>query len=114
MSSTATIALYAKELKLSTFSNYQKVIRQATEQSWSYEEFLCKMLFREVVSRKEKQIARRIKVARFPLQKTLDEFDFKALPHVEEALVWQLAAGEFTEHRENIAMIGNPGTGKPI
>jgi DNA replication protein DnaC len=69
------------------------------------------MLSREAASRKEKQIAWRIKLARFPLKKTLDEFDFKALPHVEEALVWQLAAGEFIERRENIAMIGNPGTG---
>jgi len=112
VSSPKNIALYAKELKLATFLEYQKVVRQATERGWSYEEFLCELLSREAASRKESQIARRIKAARFPLQKTLDEFDFKTLPHVEEALVWQLATGEFIERRENITMIGNPGTGK--
>jgi len=70
------------------------------------------MLAREAASRKERQIARRVKLACFPFQKTLEEFKFEALPHVQEALAWELAAGEFIKRRENIVMIGNPGTGK--
>lgn len=112
MSNPATIALYAKELKLSTFADFQQLVRQATDHGWSYEEFLGEMLSREAIVRKERQVARRIKAARFPLKKTLDEFDFKVLPHVEEALLWQLATCEFIERRENITMIGNPGSGK--
>lgn len=111
MSNSATIALYAKELKLTTFADYQPVLRQAAEQGWGYEEFLHQMLLREVASKRESQLLRRIKVARFPLYKTLDEFEFKNLPHVKEALIWQLATGEFIERRENVVMIGNPGTG---
>lgn len=112
MSNPATIALYAKELKLSSFADFQQVVRQATDHGWSYEEFLGQMLSREAIARKERQVARRIKAARFPLKKTLDEFDFEVLPHVEEALLWQLATCEFIERRENITMIGNPGSGK--
>jgi DNA replication protein DnaC len=112
LNQAAAIPLYAKELKLPTFANYPAVIRQATDQGWGYEEFLAAMLAREAANRKERQIARRVKLARFPFQKTLEEFKFEALPHVQEALVWELAAGEFIKRRENIVMIGNPGTGK--
>src|SRR5690606_2057374 len=67
---------------------------------------------REVEQRQLNQQARRMRAARFPLKKSLDDFDFKNLPHVEEAVVWQLATGEFIDRHENIIMIGNPGTGK--
>lgn len=112
MNGTKSIALYAKELKLPTFVDYQTVIRQATENGWGYEEFLWQMLAREAAKRRENQITRLIKRARFPLKKTLDEFKFEHLPYLEEALVSQLATGSFIEKRENIVMIGNPGTGK--
>jgi DNA replication protein DnaC len=46
------------------------------------------------------------------VKKSLDDFDFKHLLHVEEALIWQLATGEFIDKHENIIAIGNPGTGK--
>ncbi|MBC7343332.1 MAG: ATP-binding protein [Clostridia bacterium] len=112
MSKVPAVALYAKELKLSTFVDCQPVIRQATAEGWGYEEFLGEMLSREAASRKERQVQRRIKLARFPFQKTLEEFKFEALPHVEEAQVLELSAGEFIKRRENVVMIGNPGTGK--
>lgn len=112
MSGSYSIPLYAKELRLPTFADYKPLVRQAGENGWGYEEFLCQMLAREVASRKENQIRRLIKKARFPLIKTLDEFEFDRLPQLEEALVRQLATGSFIEQRENIVMIGNPGGGK--
>ena len=69
MNGTKSIALYAKELKLPTFADYQTVIRQATENGWGYEEFLWQMLAREAAKRRENQIARLIKRARFPAEK---------------------------------------------
>ncbi|NHM28619.1 ATP-binding protein [Desulfofundulus sp. TPOSR] len=108
MSTPQSIALLARELKLSTFADYQQVLRLAAEKGLGYEEFLHEMLTREVSVRKENQVKKRIRDARFPLVKTLDEFKFDALPHVKEALVWQLATGEFIQCRENIVMIGNP------
>ena len=62
--------------------------------------------------RQQNQQVRRIRAARFPVKKSLDDFDFKQLLHVEEALIWQLATGEFIDKHENIIAIGNPGTGK--
>jgi DNA replication protein DnaC len=106
------IKLHAKQLKLPTLSRYEEVLRQAEEQGWAYEQFLCELMSREVEQRQLNQQARRMRAARFPLKKSLDDFDFKNLPHVEEAVVWQLATGEFIDRHENIIMIGNPGTGK--
>ena len=106
------IKLHAKQLKLPTVSRYEEVLRQAEEQGWGYEQFLCELMSREVEQRQLNQQVRRMRAARFPLKKSLDDFDFKNLPHVEEAVVWQLATGEFIDRHENIIMIGNPGTGK--
>jgi DNA replication protein DnaC len=73
---------------------------------------LAELLEREIANRLENQRKKRIKAARFPLKKSLDNFDFQRLPNVEEAAVWQLATGDFIGRHENIIMIGNPGTGK--
>ena len=55
---------------------------------------------------------RRIKAARFPAVKTLDSFDFEALPSLNKALVMELARSEYVERRDNIIALGNSGTGK--
>jgi len=106
------VELYAKQLKLPGFNEYHEVIRQATTNGLSYEDFLVELMSREVARRKDNQLKRMIKKARFPVTKTLDEFKFEHLPHVEEAIVFELASGEFIDKMENIVMIGPPGTGK--
>ncbi|MGB4503402.1 MAG: IS21-like element helper ATPase IstB [Syntrophaceticus sp.] len=110
--STELIKIYAKELKLPTLVQYEDVLRQAEDRGYSYEQFLQVLLEREVEQRQQNQQIRRIRAARFPVKKSLDDFDFKQLLHVEEALIWQLATGEFIDKHENIIAIGNPGTGK--
>ena len=57
-------------------------------------------------------VDRRIKAARFPAVKTLDSFDFEALPSLNKALVMELARSEYVERRDNIIALGNSGTGK--
>jgi len=99
-------------LKLPTLTSYEELLRQAQQDGWGYEQFLCEVLQKEVAQRIENQQNRRIKAARFPLVKSLDQFQFDNLPSVPEALVWQLATGEFVDRQENVIMIGNPGTGK--
>ena len=106
------IKAYAKELKLPTVGHYEEVLRTVQDQGWGYEQFLCEILAREIAQRQENQLRRRVRLARFPLNKSLDEFRFNNLPNVQEAVVWELASGEFVQKRENIIMIGNPGTGK--
>lgn len=106
------IKLYAKQLKLPTLVNCEDLLRQASEDGWSYDRLLAEALLREINQRSENQHKRRLRAARFPLAKSLDTFNFANLPNLKEALVWQLASGEFIDRRENIIMIGNPGTGK--
>jgi DNA replication protein DnaC len=104
------IALYAKQLKIPTFTQYQELLRQ--QEQLGYEDFLIAMMKQELASRSANQQKRRIKQAGFSGEKTLEEFDFKRLRHVEEAYVYQLASCDFIRNRQNVLMIGNPGSGK--
>src|SRR4051794_20129134 len=58
-------------------------------------------------------VERRIKAAKFPTVKSLDSFDFAALPSLNKALVMELARSEYVTRRENVIAVGNSGTGKP-
>ena len=57
-------------------------------------------------------VERRIRAARFPSVKSLDSFDFPAIPSVNKALVMELARCEYVQRRENVIAVGNSGTGK--
>jgi DNA replication protein DnaC len=57
-------------------------------------------------------IERRIKAAKFPATKSLDSFDFKAIPSLNKALTMELARCEFVDRRENVIALGPSGTGK--
>ena len=104
------IALYAKQLRIPSFSRYQEILRQ--NEQVGYEDFLISMLKQELDSRRINQQKRRIKAAGFPHQKTLDELDLKRLLHVEDAFIHELACCDFIRNRQNIVMIGNSGGGK--
>jgi DNA replication protein DnaC len=66
----------------------------------------------ELIDRERRMVERRIKAAKFPTVKSLDSFDFAALPSLNKALVMELARCEYVERRENIIALGNSGTGK--
>jgi DNA replication protein DnaC len=66
----------------------------------------------ELIDRDRRMVDRRIKAAKFPAVKTLDSFDFEALPSLNKALVMELARSEYVERRDNIIALGNSGTGK--
>ena len=105
------IKLYAKQLKTPSFIEFDDIIRQLDNEQ-SYEHFLRDLMKREVSQRRENQQKRRIKAAKFPYPKTLDEFDFNRLEQVSSATIWELANCDFIKNRQNIVMIGNPGAGK--
>jgi len=105
-----TIALYAKQLRVPSFTRYEEVLRQ--HEQLGYEDFLIAIMKQELASRSANQQGRRIKQAGFPSEKTLEEFDLRRLKHVEEAFVHELASCDFIRNRQNILMIGNPGSGK--
>ncbi|PKM85984.1 MAG: hypothetical protein CVU87_13545 [Firmicutes bacterium HGW-Firmicutes-12] len=105
-----SISLYCKQLKLPTFCDYENIIRQL-DTKMSYEDFLLELLRVESDQRQENNRKRRIKAAKYPYIKTLDEFDTGRLKHVKEPFVFELAGCDYIDKHQNIIMIGNPGTG---
>jgi DNA replication protein DnaC len=66
----------------------------------------------ELIDRERRTIERRIKEARFSTVKSLDSFDFAAIPSLNKTLVLELARCEYIARRENVIAVGNSGTGK--
>ena len=62
-------------------------------------------------ARHQRTVERQIRAARFPAVKSLDTFDFLAIPSVNKALAMELARCEYTLRRENVIAVGNSGTG---
>lgn len=106
-----SIEMYSKQLKTPTFNQYKDVIRQL-DKNQGYEDFLLNLLKLEYDTRTEKGQQRKIKTAGFPYIKTIDELDSSRFEHISEPFVKELASCDFIKKRQNIVMIGNPGTGK--
>src|ERR671939_95219 len=85
---------------------------RAREQQWSYERFAEAHLSTEVSSRDSHGGEGRIKAARFPARKTLEEFNFTFQRSVKKTVVEHLGQLDFLHARENVILLGPPGTGK--
>lgn len=106
------IRMLARQLKIPTFGNYSNILRQCKSDA-DFSDLLLELMLAESASRQENQTKRRLKVAGFPFQKTLDEFDMSQLnDSVSPAFLRELASCKFIQERKNIVMIGNPGRGK--
>ncbi len=104
---------HLKKLKLPTFlAEYAKLARQCAAENADHIGYLKRLTELELIDRERRMIERRIKAAKFPATKSLDSFDFKAIPSLNKALVMELARSEFIERRENIIALGPSGTGK--
>ncbi|PGT80251.1 IS21-like element helper ATPase IstB, partial [Bacillus sp. AFS040349] len=102
-----------KQLRMPTIhKQYRSLAREAEERNLSYEEYLLALLEVEIEMRDENQKQRRLKQANFPVQKTLDTYDFSLMPSLNRNRFLTLAKGEFVEKKENILFLGNSGTGK--
>jgi len=66
----------------------------------------------KLLDRDRRATERRIRQAKFPVVKTLDTFDFLAIPSANKTLVLDLARCEFLSRKENLLLLGNSGTGK--
>ena len=111
--STLLLEHHLKVLKLPTFvRDYKSVAAVCAQERCDYPTFLLRLAERELIDRERRAAERRIRDARFPVVKTIDTFDFKAQPSINQALVRELMSGEYISKRENVLMVGNPGTGK--
>src|SRR5437879_1645928 len=86
--------------------------QRAREEDWSHERFLEAVLATEVSSRESHGGESRIKAARFPARKTLEEFDFTFQRSVKRQVVEHLGQLDFLHAKENVILLGPPGTGK--
>ena len=106
------IKLLSTSMKLASFRDYEQTLREAMSHQKSHEEFLLMLLEQEAVSRRNNRLTRLKKTARFPYEKTLETFEQNRLQHVSSGIIATLSSCDFIPKKENIIMIGNPGTGK--
>jgi DNA replication protein DnaC len=90
----------------------EQLARQCASENVDYLGFLLRLCERELADRERRACARRLKAARFPQVKSLDEFDFTAQPSLNRVLIVELARCEFIDRRESVILLGGPGTGK--
>src|SRR4051795_13274717 len=89
-----------------------KLADRARAEEWSYEQFAAALLKTETDSRDSHGGQSRIKAARFPARKTLEEFDFAFQASLRRETVLHLGQLDFLAGKENIVLLGPPGTGK--
>jgi|TARA_R110002072_G_C7938256_1_gene532252 DNA replication protein DnaC len=107
------LAHHLKNLRLPTFlREHDKLARLCAAEGVDHLGYLSRLAELELIDREGRMIERRIKLAKFPAIKSLDSFDFKAIPSLNKMQVLDLARCEYIERRENIIALGPSGTGK--
>ena len=107
------LAHHLKALKLPTFlREHQKLARQWAVEGLDHVRYLARLVELELIDRERRMVERRIKAAKFPAVKSLDSFDFAAIPKLNKMQVLDLARCEWIERRENVIALGPSGTGK--
>lgn len=104
---------YLKKLKMpQAAKTYESMAREAADNNLSYEEYLLGVLEQEIHQRENNRIQKGIKKAAFPVIKTLETFEFKAIPSLSKPKVLKLMQGEYIRKRENVILVGSSGVGK--
>jgi len=100
-------------LKLTSFlDQYDAAALHAAKESWTHTQYLAELIHEEVTLRKERTIQRRIKMARFPVLKTLDDFQWSWPKKINRLQIEHLFRLNFIEKKSNIIFIGGVGLGK--
>ena len=104
---------HLKKLKLPTFlAEYDKLARRCAAGNETHVQYLLRLSELELIERERRMVERRIRSAKFTAVKSLDTFDFKAIPSLNKVLIMELARSQYIERRENIIALGPSGTGK--
>ena len=109
----AELAYLTRALKAPTLrESVARLAERARAESWTHEEFLVACLQREVSARESHGGEGRIRAARFPARKSLEEFDFDHARGLKRDTIAHLGTLDFVTARENVVFLGPPGTGK--
>lgn len=107
------ISYLCRALKVPSLAGaVERLSERARAEGWAYEEFLAACLEREVAARQEHGGENRIRAARFPARKTIEDFDFDHQRSVKRDVISHLGTLDFIEAKENVIFLGPPGTGK--
>ncbi|MCW2538750.1 MAG: mobile element protein [Frankiales bacterium] len=110
---SAEIAFLTRALKAPTLRDaVQRLAERARAESWTHEEFLIACLQREVSARESHGGEGRIRAARFPARKSIEEFDFDHARTLKRDLIAHLGTLDFVTAKDNVVFLGPPGTGK--
>jgi DNA replication protein DnaC len=110
---TAEIAFLTRALKAPTLrESVARLADRARAESWTHEEYLAACLQREVSAREDHGGEGRVRAARFPARKSLEEFDFEHARGLKRDTIAHLGTLDFVTARENVVFLGPPGTGK--
>jgi DNA replication protein DnaC len=90
----------------------ERLAERARQEEWTHQEFLAACLEREVAARQTNGGELRIKAARFPARKTIEDFDFSFQRSLRRDTLLHLGTLDFVAGRENVVFLGPPGTGK--
>ena len=109
----AALTVHLKALKMpGALRVLTEVGRQARDGGWSYEEYLRELLDAEVRNRADNVVVRRLREARFPVEKSLEHFDFSLQPDLKRDEVLRLARCEWVDEHRSVLIAGPVGTGK--
>src|SRR6187397_2295669 len=107
------VAFLTRALKAPTLREaVPRLADRARAESWSHEEFLVACLQREVSARDSHGGEGRIRAARFPARKSLEEFDFDHTRTLKRDTITHLGTLDFVTAKDNVVFLGPPGTGK--
>ena len=110
---TVLLQHHLKLLRLPTMQREcEKVATRASSENLDHLAFLLQLVELEMIDRERRAAERRLKSAKFPFQKTLDEFDFKTATSINKPMLLELMRGDYLDGRENILLVGGSGTGK--
>jgi DNA replication protein DnaC len=110
---TSEIAFLTRALKAPTLrESVPRLADRARAEGWTHEEFLAACLQREVAARESHGGEGRIRTARFPARKALEEFDFDHARGLRREVIAHLGTLDFITARDNVVFLGPPGTGK--
>ena len=107
------LSVLLERLKLEhLFTQLDGVCEQAAKGDLDYQGFLARALEAEWRGRQQRGIDLRLRMARFPWLKTLEQFDFECQPSLDRKVMRELAGLSFVERAENVVLLGPPGVGK--
>ena len=110
---TATSPTSAERSKRpSLAASVERLAERARAEAWTHEEFLAACLEREVATRQDHGGENRIRAARFPARKSLEDFDFDHQRSLKRDVIAHLGTLDFVEAKDNVVFLGPPGTGK--